>query len=87
MIETYYRATIHFEFKKNLFYKAENKFVEMKNRVFYDPKFKGEEILEFAGCPAAGPYITGEFSTMKLAEDFEREVKELLTKFRARIIE
>lgn len=86
MIETYYRTTIHFEFK-NLFYKAEKKLEEMKSKVFLDPKFKGEEISEFTGCPAAGPYITGLFTTRTLAEDFEREVKRVLTRFRIQIID
>ena len=87
MIETYYRTTVHFEFRKDLFYKAEKRLEEMKNNIFYSPKYKGEDISEFSGCPAAGPYITGLFSTKKLAEDFEREIKEVLTKFRAKIIE
>ncbi len=87
MIETYFRSTIYYEFRKNLFYMAEKKLEEMKKIVVLNPKYKGEDISEFSGCPAAGPYITGLFTTKKLAEDFDREITELLTRFRARIIE
>jgi hypothetical protein len=86
MIETYYRTTIHFEIK-TLFCLAERELEEMKNKVLLDPKYKGEEVSEFIGCPAAGPYITGLFTTRRLAEDFEREIKDVLTKFRAKIID
>lgn len=86
MIEIYYRVTVHFE-SKNLFYKAERKLEEMKNKVFLDPKYKGDDISEFIGCPAAGPYITGQFATRKLAEEFEREISDVLKKFRIKIIE
>ena len=86
MIETYYRVTIHFEIKK-IFYLAERKLEEMKKKVLLDPKYKGEEFSEFAGCPAAGPYITGLFTTRKLAEDFEREIKCVLTRFKIQVID
>jgi hypothetical protein len=86
MIETYYRVTIHFE-SKNLFYKAEQKLEKMKNKICLDPKYKGGDTSEFIGCPAAGPYITGEFSTRKLAEDFEREITSVLKKFRIKVVE
>jgi hypothetical protein len=87
MIATYYRVTVYYEFKKHLYSRAEQTLEEMKNKVCSSPKYKGEDISEFSGCPAAGAYITGLFSTINLAEDFEREIKEVLTKFRARIIE